>query len=62
MQYQIYSIDPEGRISGDRLVHADGDSEAILTVRSMRRPLNTEIWHGDRRVGRIAGVQRLTDE
>ena len=59
MKYLIYSIDPEGRISGDRLIHAEGDSEAILAVRSMRRPLNTEIWRGDRRVGRIAGSGAL---
>ena len=62
VQYQIYSIDPEGRISGNRTIHAAGDNEAILAVRSMQRALNTEIWRGDRRVGRIAGVRRLAAE
>jgi len=59
VQYQIFSIDPEGRVSGNRTIDAAGDNEAILAVRSMQRPLNTEIWRGDRRVGRIAGVRRL---
>jgi hypothetical protein len=62
VQYQIYSIDLEGRISGNRTIHAVDDDEAILAVRSMQRALNTEIWRGDRRVGRIAGVSRLAAE
>ena len=59
-QYRVYSIDPQGRISGDRVIEAASDDEAIFAVRSMQRELNTEVWHGDRRVGRIAGIPKVT--
>jgi hypothetical protein len=55
-QYQVYSIEPDGRISGNRVIEAASDDEAVFAVRSMQRQLTTEVWHGDRRVGRIPGA------
>jgi hypothetical protein len=55
-QYQVYSVDEDGRISGNRTIEAEDDKEAVFAVRSMQRPLNTEIWDRDRRVARIAPV------
>jgi hypothetical protein len=60
-EYQVYSIDPNGRICGDRMIEAASDEEAIFAVRSMQRQLNTEIWHKDRRICRVPGVPRLND-
>jgi hypothetical protein len=59
-QYQIYSIDQNGMITGNREIEAENDDEAIFAVRSMQRPLNTEVWYSDRRIGRIPGVPRLS--
>jgi hypothetical protein len=59
-EYQIYSIDPEGRITGNRIIEALSDEEAIFAVRSMQRQFNTEVWQHDRRIGRVPGVARLS--
>jgi hypothetical protein len=55
--YQVYSIDAGGSISGERNIEAANDEEAVFTVKAMQRPLETQIWHGDRRVARIAAYQ-----
>ena len=59
MQYQVYSIDPEGRITGNRVIEAANDDEAIFAVRSMKRQLDTEVWRRDQRLARIPGTPRL---
>ena len=59
MQYQVYSIDPEGRITGNRVIEAANDDEAVFAVRSMKRQLDTEVWRRDRRLARVPGVPHL---
>ena len=51
--YQIYSIDEKGAVTDDRVIEAESDIEALCAARAMRRPLHTEIWCRDRRIGRI---------
>jgi hypothetical protein len=51
--YQVYSINGAGGITGNREIEAENDDEALFAVRSMQRPLITEVWNGDRRIGRI---------
>lgn len=58
-EYQVYSIDAQGRISDYRLIQAATDDEAIFAAQSMKRQLKTEVWRGDRRVGRVAAVPRI---
>jgi hypothetical protein len=53
--YQVYSVDEHGSISGNRTIEAANDDEAVFAVRSMRRPLETQIWDRDRRVARVPG-------
>ena len=53
-EYRVYSIDGCGRITGDRTIEAADDDEAVFAARSMKRPLMTEVWFRDRRVGRVA--------
>jgi len=52
-RYNVYSIDDHGAISGERTIDAVSDDEAIFAVRSMQRPLETQIWVGDRRIATI---------
>jgi hypothetical protein len=56
--YQVYSIDSAGAISGERSIEAVSDDEAVFTVKAMQRPLETQVWDGDRRVARIAAHSR----
>jgi hypothetical protein len=53
--YRIYSIDEKGSVIGDRTIEAASDEEAVFAARSMQRPHPTEVWHLDRRIGRVAG-------
>ena len=52
-RYSVYSVDRLGAISGQRTLDATSDEEAIFAVRSMQRPLETEIWVRDRRIATI---------
>jgi len=52
-EYRVYSIDDCGRICGERTITAASDQDALFDARSMQRPLITEVWYGDRRIGRI---------
>ena len=61
-EYEIYSIDEFGRITGNRTIEAPSDEEAVWAVKSMQRPLNTEVWYRDRRVGRIPAHVTLAQE
>lgn len=56
--YQVYSVDSQGSICGDRMLQAENDDEVIFAVRSMGRQLETQIWDRDRRVARIPPVER----
>lgn len=58
-EYQIYSVDPEGRIVGNRVIEAATDEEAIYAVKSMQRQVATEIWCRDRRIARVAALPRV---
>jgi hypothetical protein len=53
--YQVYSLDANGRICGDRMIEAESDTEIVWTVRSMQRELDTEIWDHDRRIAKVPG-------
>jgi hypothetical protein len=54
-EYQVYSIDAEGKVVGNRVIEAATDDDVIFSVRSMQRHLNTEVWHRDRRIARVPG-------
>jgi hypothetical protein len=53
--YQIYSVDRNGAILGDRTIEAENHQEAVFAVRSMQRTLDTQIWHLDHRVATVPG-------
>jgi hypothetical protein len=56
--YEVYSVDENGSISGSRTIEASNDDEAVFAVRSMQRPLETQIWQGDRRIARVPAYRR----
>ena len=56
--YSVYSVDEDGSISGQRTLHASSDDEAIFAVRSMQRPIETQIWDRDRRIATIPPYRR----
>ena len=51
--YSVYSVDEKGSISGQRTLDAVSDEEAVFAVRSMQRPLETQIWDRDRRIATV---------
>ena len=51
--YRVYSIDERGSICGDRTIEALSDEEAVFAARAMQRPLETQVWLRDRRIGRV---------
>ena len=51
--YNVYSVDEHGSISGQRSIDAINDDDAIFAVRSMQRPLETQIWVRDRRIATV---------
>jgi hypothetical protein len=59
--YQIYSVDRNGAIFGDRTIEAETDDEAIFAVRSMQRSLDTQVWRGDCRVASVPGKPAITN-
>jgi len=61
-RYNVYSIDEHGSISGERVIEAVSDDEAIFDVRSMQRPLETQIWKGDRRIATIPPFRAITSD
>ena len=60
--YQVYSLNGSGGITGNRNIEAENDGEALFAVRSMQRPLVTEVWSGDRRIGRIPAFAPVENE
>jgi hypothetical protein len=57
--YRVYSVGPDGEISGERSIMAPTDEDAIFDVRAMQRPLDTEIWDHDRRIAKVRGRSAL---
>lgn len=60
-KYRIYSVEDGGRISGEREIEAENDDDAVFAVRSMQRPLMTEVWDRDLRIARIPAFTRSED-
>ena len=61
-RYNVYSIDEHGAISGERMIDAASDDEAIFAVRSMQRPIETQIWNRDRRIATVPAYRAVGRE
>ena len=58
MNYRLYCLDGEGRISGAaEVVNADTDEEALDAARD-RATTPCELWQGRRLVGRIEAPRK----
>ena len=51
--YRHYRLDGAGNISGADWVEASDDVDALRQVRELKLPSTSEVWHGNRLVGRI---------
>ena len=51
--YRLYCLSGTSKITSAEWLEAKSDDEAIVLVRAMKRPIDCELWHGNRLVGRI---------
>ena len=55
--YVLYSFNDDGKISRSDPIEAGDDDEALIAARALKRPNDCELWHRDRRIGRINGAR-----
>ena len=52
-KYRHYRLDGAGNISGADWLEAGDDEDAVRQVRDRKLPVPSEVWSGDRLVGRV---------
>ena len=56
--YRAYLIDVDDRVASYKLVEADSDSEAMEAARRFVEGFDVEVWHLDRKIGRLASAKK----
>lgn len=56
--YRAYLIDVDDRVASYKPVEADSDSEAMEAARRFVEGFDVEVWHLDRKIGRLAGAKK----
>jgi hypothetical protein len=51
--YRAYLIDENDRVASYKVVEADSDAEALLAARQFVDGCDVEVWHLDRKIGRL---------
>jgi hypothetical protein len=51
--YRAYLIDRDNRVSSYRPIDADTDAEALTAARQFADGCDVEVWHLDRKIGRL---------
>ena len=51
--YRAYIIDGDDRVASYKLIEADTDAEALNAARQFVDGYDVEVWHLDRKVGRL---------
>jgi hypothetical protein len=51
--YRAYLIDENDRVASYKAVEADSDAEALLAARRFVDGCDVEVWHLDRKIGRL---------
>ena len=51
--YRAYLIDENNRVGSCRPVEADTDAEALKAARRFADGCDVEVWHLDRKIGRL---------
>ena len=52
-KYRHYRLDGAGNISGAEWLDAADDDDAVSQVRERKLPVPSEVWSGNRLVGRV---------
>jgi hypothetical protein len=52
--YRAYLINRDNRVSSYRPIEADTDAEALIAARQFVDGCDVEVWHLDRKIGRLA--------
>jgi hypothetical protein len=56
--YRAYLIDEDDRVASYKPLEADSDSEAMQAARRFVEGFDVEVWHLDRKIGRLARAKR----
>ena len=56
--YRAYLIDGNNRVSSYRPIDADTDAEALQAARQFVAGCDVEVWHLDRKIGRLERVKK----
>ena len=56
--YRAYLINGDNRVSSYRPIDADTDAEALMAARQFADGFDVEVWHLDRKIGRLARAGR----
>jgi hypothetical protein len=56
--YRAYLIDGDNRVSSYRPIDADTDAEALQAARQFVAGCDVEVWHLDRKIGRLERVKK----
>ena len=56
--YRAYLIDEDDHVASYKPVEADSDSEAMVAARRFVEGFDVEVWHLDRKIGRLARAKK----
>jgi hypothetical protein len=56
--YRAYLINDDNRVASYKPIEADTDAEALKAARQFADGCDVEVWHLDRKVGRVARAKK----
>jgi hypothetical protein len=56
--YRAYLINDDNRVASYKPIEADTDAEALKAARQFADGCDVEVWHLDRKIGRVARAKR----
>jgi hypothetical protein len=56
--YRAYLINGDNRVSSFRPIDADTDAEALKSARQFVDGCDVEVWHLDRKIGRLERARK----
>jgi hypothetical protein len=56
--YRAYMIDRDNRVASYKPIEADTDAEALKAARQFVDDYDVEVWHLDRKIGRLERAKK----
>jgi hypothetical protein len=56
--YRAYLINDDDRVASYKPIEAESDSEAMQAARQFVEGCDVEVWHLDRKIGRLARAKK----